>query len=436
MRKLYTVLFCLLLPLILMRLYWRGIKAPDYRKRWLERLSVYSKKFPQHVIWFHAVSVGEAEAVFPLVKVMQARYPDSDFLITTTTPTGSARVRAVLADSVIHVYLPYDLPVFINRFLSVFRPKIAIMMEKEIWPNLFEQCGEWKIPLFIINARLSERSARAYKRIPSLVVPALSRVTRILTQTREDKERFTEIGMPDDKIEIAGNIKFDVSIPEDVIKQGGLLKRQSFPGRFVWIVASTHKGEDEIFMDIYQQIKAEIPELLLLLVPRHPERFQSVKYRADDRQLNAVMRSSGGFCTAATDIYIADTMGELKMLYAAADIAFVGGSMVPAGGHNILEPLAVGLPVLFGPHMINFQEIADNVLKKNAALQCMNEKQLIEAVKRLYDDTGFRKALVDHGMTFIAVNQGATDKVFSRLQRCLQTDNVGLGIEMNGIKEY
>ncbi|WP_305906921.1 lipid IV(A) 3-deoxy-D-manno-octulosonic acid transferase [Methylomarinum sp. Ch1-1] len=419
MRFIYTALFHLLLPFVLVRLYWRGMKAPEYRKRWLERLAVYNKPYPQQVIWFHAVSVGEAEAVFPLVRLMQQRHRQAHFLVTTTTPTGSSRVKAVLGDRVEHVYLPYDLPSVVRRFLDTFQPKLAVIMEKEIWPNLFAQCGENNIPLFIINARLSANSAKGYRKIPSLVIPALGNVTSIATQTEEDRRRFVEIGAPEDRTLALGNIKFDVVVDEKLVGEGRELKRRLFAGRFVWIIASTHKGEDEIFMMLYRQLKVDIPELLLLIVPRHPERFQEVKRLAEERELNTVMRSVNDACSSDTDVYIADTMGELKMLYAAADIAFVGGSMVPVGGHNILEPLAVGLPVMFGPHMINFKEIADKVLAMQAALQCLDEQHIIGTAKRLHADAAFRERLTEKGGEFLRRNQGATGRVCSILEQSL-----------------
>ncbi len=419
MRLIYTLLFHLILPLVLLRLYWRGVKAPEYRKRWLERLAIFNRDYPKQVVWFHAVSVGEAEAVFPLIRMMLQRHPQAKILVTTTTPTGSARVKSVLAETVEHVYLPYDLPWVIDRFLNTFEPKIAIIMEKEIWPNLFAQCGARCIPLFIINARLSASSARNYKKIPPLVIPALNHVTAIVTQTLEDQKRFIEIGASVDKTTTMGNIKFDVSIAEEDIAAGQLLKRQLFPGRFVWIVASTHKGEDEIFLDIYRQIKTEIPHLLMLLVPRHPERFPVVRRLAEDRKLAVVMRSGEEYCPTQTDISVADTMGELKMLYAAADIALVGGSMVPVGGHNILEPLAVGLPVLFGPHMINFKEIAENVLLRQAAIQCKDDNEITKTVRSLHDDIEFRQSLSANGKEFIKSNQGATESIYIKLENYL-----------------
>ncbi len=419
MRFLYTSLFTVLLPLVLFRLYWRGLKAPEYRKRWQERLAFYSQKYSDQFIWFHAVSVGEAEAVFPLIKKLTKIKPDEKILVTTTTPTGSARVQAVLGDTVEHVYFPYDIPWIINRFIRVFKPKILVIMEKEIWPNLFSHCGKQNIPVLIINARLSARSAKSYQLISSLIKPALAHVSSILTQTEEDREHFIDIGAVPSTVKVTGNIKFDMEVSESLIEEGQQLRRQLFPGRFVWIVASTHKGEEGIVIDAYIKLKQQIPELLLMLVPRHPERFESVQDLVKQRGLNLAVRSKNDIVTHNTDVYLADTMGELKLLYASADVAFVGGSLAPVGGHNILEPLAVGVPVMFGPYMFNFKEIADNVLSQQAAIQCQNEAQIIEHLIKLYKDESIRNTLVSKGTVFIERNKGATEKILAELERQL-----------------
>ncbi len=417
MRFLYTSLFTILLPLVLFRLYWRGLKAPEYRKRWQERLAFYSKKYSQPFICFHAVSVGEAEAVFPLIKKLTEKFPDEKILVTTTTPTGSARVQAVLGDTVEHVYFPYDIPWIINRFIRTFNPKILVIMEKEIWPNLFSYCGKQNIPVLIINARLSARSAKSYQLISSLIKPVLANVSSILTQTEEDREHFIDIGAIPSTVQVTGNIKFDMEVSESLIEEGQQLRRQLFPGRFVWIVASTHKGEEGIVIDAYTKLKQQIPELLLMLVPRHPERFVSVQNLVKQKGLNLAVRSKRDIVTHSTDVYLADTMGELKLLYASADVAFVGGSLAPVGGHNILEPLAVGVPVMFGPYMVNFKEIADNVLSQQAAIQCQNEAQIIEHLIKLYKDEPIRNTLVSKGTAFIERNKGATEKIMAELEQ-------------------
>jgi 3-deoxy-D-manno-octulosonic-acid transferase len=416
MRALYSCFFYLIIPFLVFRLLWRSIKAPAYRCRWGERFALYHKKYPQNVIWFHAVSVGEAEALFPLARKIQQHCPDAKLLITTTTPTGSARVKAVMPD-IEHVYLPYDIPCAINRFLSCFKPKIAVIMETEIWPNLFAGCGKNKVPVYIINARLSEKSARGYQKIPSLVVPALAQVKLIATQTQADADRFMAIGGGTETVKILGNIKFDVEVSNEIIQQGLKLKVELLGGRFIWLIASTHKDEEAIFIEIYQEIKQKIPDLLLVIVPRHPERFIKVKKLCERFKLSVIMRSSGVACDQHTDVYLADTMGELKMLYAAADAVFVGGSMVNVGGHNILEAAAVGVPVMFGPYMANFREIAASVLQQGAAIQCMNKDEIIETLIAWHDEPGYRQLLAEKGKSFVRQNQGAMTRILDAINQ-------------------
>lgn len=416
MRPIYTLIFYLVLPLVFLRLYWRGRKAPGCRLRWGERLGSYPVT-AKNVIWFHCVSVGEAEAAFPLIRLMQAEHPEQRFLVTTITPTGSDRVRAVLGDSVAHVYLPYDLPIILARFFDHFRPKMAIFMEKEIWPNLFAVCSERNIPLFIINARLSERAAKPYQKIAALVKPALQCVTQIATQTEEDKQRFVEIGAAVAQLKVFGNTKFDLSIANNVIAAGHLLKQQLFAGRFVWILTSTHQDEEAQLLPIYRRLKQQIPQLLLAIAPRHPERFQDVKKLCQDQGLVVVMRSEGRPLGNEVDVYIADSMGELILLYAAADAAFVGGSLVPVGGHNVLEPALVGVPVLFGPQMHNFKEIAERIVHEEAAMQCQTPEEIFQAVLQIETDLDFRNKLIAKAKAFVLRNQGATRRLADMLSQ-------------------
>ncbi len=411
MRLIYTILFYLIVPFVFARLYWRGFKAPEYRQRWKERLAIYSNNYSSNVIWIHAVSVGEVEAVFPLIKQLQNEYRLENILITTTTPTGSARVQAVLADTVTHVYLPYDLPSVINRFLTVFNPKIAIFMEKEIWPNFYAKCSERNIPVIIINGRLSENSAKGYKNISALMKPALLNIDWVTAQTIEDKQRFIEIGARKDRCSVEGNLKFDLSIDEESVKQARDIKNRIFPDRFVLIIASTHEGEEEFFLELYPVLKQKIPQLLMMIVPRHPERFNQVNKLVKNKQLKSCMRSTREKCTAEIDVYIADTMGELKFLYGMADICFVGGSMVPVGGHNILEPAAIGIPIIFGPYMTNFKEIAENVLDLSAAIQCVDKEEIKNAVFLLNEDEKYRVDMATKAKQFITTNQGTTERI-------------------------
>lgn len=417
MRTAYSAIFYLLIPFILLRLLWRSLKAPDYRLRWRERLACYSKKYPQQVIWFHAVSVGEAEALFPLVQRFQQQHPQAKLLITTTTPTGSSRVRAVLGKTVEHVYLPYDTPAIVARFICTFKPILAVIMETELWPNLFTHCGANGIPLYVINARLSERSARGYQKIPALIKPIFAKVKLIAAQTQDDAERFIAIGASPEQVATVGNMKFDLEIANTIMTAGAQLKTSAFKGRFVWLVASTHKGEEQIFSTVFKALKPTIPELLMVIVPRHPERFTEVQSLCRQESLRVVTRTSKQACTSNTDVYLADTMGELKMLYAAADIAFVGGSMVPVGGHNVLEAAAVGVPVLFGPYMANFKDIANKVLAEQAAIQCHDTDEIISGIQMLYSDLTYRSQLIANGKAFIAKNRGTITKLCDFLSK-------------------
>jgi 3-deoxy-D-manno-octulosonic-acid transferase len=417
MRTLYSVLFYTLIPFILLRLIWRSIKAPDYRLRWKERFGYYDSKFPQGVIWFHAVSVGEAEAIFPLIRRIQKLFPNALILITTTTPTGSARVRSVMGKSVAHVYLPYDIPFAIKRFYQCFKPVVAVIVETEIWPNLYHYCGNHKIPLYLINARLSERSTGRYKKIPSLIHPTLTNLKMVATQTEEDTQRFAAIGVPKEKLITSGNIKFDVEISQEIIEEGMLFKSHAFSGRFVWLAASTHRGEEQLCLDIYKELKDSIPGILLIIVPRHPERFDEVRNLCERNQLNVVNRTSKNPCKTITDVYLADTMGELKLLYAATDLAFIGGSMVEVGGHNLLEATAAGVPVMFGPYMANFKEIAEKVVAYEAAIACPDKEALTRTIEQLYSDTIRRSVLVENGKKFLQKNRGVTEKLVGLISR-------------------
>ncbi|MEI7795582.1 MAG: lipid IV(A) 3-deoxy-D-manno-octulosonic acid transferase [Methylococcaceae bacterium] len=415
MRRLYSLLFYFVIPFVILRLWWRSLKNPAYRQRWLERFGIYSQTYSQNVIWFHAVSVGECEALFPLIFLIQTRQPHRSILITTTTPTGSARVKTVLGESVQHVYLPYDLPNVIARFLKTFKPKMAVIVETEIWANLYHACAAQQIPLYLINARLSEKSVRGYQKIPSLVIPALNAITKIATQTENYKNRFISIGANPNAVQNLGNIKFDVTVSGAIFSEGRALKNTLFAQRFILLAASTHDGEEALLLECYAKLKLQIPELLLAIAPRHPERFATVKTLAKNAGFNIITRTSQKFCDNETDVFLIDTLGELKLFYAAADIAFVGGSFVPIGGHNVLEPAAVGVPVLFGLEMRNFAQIAEKMLVEQAAIQCENITELETAVITLYTQPALRRDLITRAKNFIVQNQGATERIYNLL---------------------
>lgn len=411
MRYLYNALFSLVIPLILLRLLWRSRKAPAYAQRWQERLGFYQTEPQNCDLWIHAVSVGEAEAVFPLIKLLQQLKPDIKLLITTTTPTGSERVKAVFNNSVSHVYLPYDVPIIVKRFLKHFKPKIAVIVETEIWLNLFKQCHQNNIPLYLINARLSEKSTRGYQKIPSLIKPALATISTIFTQSGLDAERFIQIGAIPDKVINLGNIKFDISISQELLNQAKLIKDKQFAKRFVWLLASTHDNEEAQLLSLYSSLKKEIPELLIIIAPRHPERFNEVKKLAEQHAYKLITKSSNQICQSDTDIYLLDSMGELKLLYATADISFVGGSLVDIGGHNILEPAAIGTPIVFGQYMRNFKAITETILNQQAAVQCFDLRAIEQSVLNLYHNETSRKTLANNAKAFLTQHQGVINKL-------------------------
>ena len=405
LRWLYTGLLYLILPLALLRLYWRGWRDAGHRQRWRERLG-FVPLLPTGCLWVHAVSVGETRAALPLIRALLKRDPDLSLLVTTTTLTGSRQVREALSEQVQHVYAPYDLPGAVARFLRQTRPRLAVIMETELWPNLLRQCAVAGIPTLIANARLSERSARGYRRMSPLTAAMLRDITLIAAQAEADAERFRALGAPN--VQVTGNLKYDLALPDDLTEQGRRLRRELLgESRPVWIAASTHAGEDEQVLDAFARLRARWPELLLLLVPRHPERFDGVAALCQQRSFGVVRRSEQRACTPETAIFLGDSMGELLRFYAAADLAFVGGSLVPTGGHNVLEPALLGLPVLFGPHMFNFTEAGERLLEASAAWRVADAAELAAQVDRLLADPAWRQDAGQRGRAAVERHRGA-----------------------------
>jgi 3-deoxy-D-manno-octulosonic-acid transferase len=410
LRGLYTFLTYLAVPAVLARLLIRGLKAPGYRRRWGERFGFPAFGPQSGSIWVHAVSVGEVQAAVPLIKGFQEHYPGRPVVVTTTTPTGSERVRALLGDSVHHSYLPYDLPGAVRRFLARVEPALVVVMETELWPNLFAACHRRSIPLMVVNARLSPRSFRGYGRLRPLIAGPLNRASLILAQTEAEAERFRALGAPDRRVVATGNLKFDQGLPEGVTEAGHALRQRWGPGRPVWVAASTHAGEEEQVLTAHRRLLATFPEALLVLVPRHPERFDEAAEAVAAAGFTACRRSHE--CEPqGHSVYLADTMGELPLLFAASDVAFVGGSLVPTGGHNLLEPAALGLPVVTGPHLFNFREIAALLLEQGAALRVQSGAELGDTVAALFDDAERREAMGRRGRETVAANRGARERI-------------------------
>ncbi len=411
-RLLYTALFYALTPFILGRLAWRSGKLPAYRERWGERFARYGDEAPSPgVAWFHAVSVGEAEAAFPLIRNFRVRHPSLAILVTCGTPTGSSRIKSVLGDEVRHVYLPYDLPGCVARFLDRFRPQVGIVMETEIWPNLYRECRRREIPLAIVNGRLSEKSARGYNRLASLAAESLSSVSLIAAQTPLDAKRYIEIGADPKTVEVVGNVKFDIEFSSAMRDRAKELRAELFANRPVWIAGSTHPGEEEQVLSALEKIREEIPGALLALAPRHPDRVRAVLAQCAKLGLSVRRRSESLPCGPDTDVFLIDSLGELRLFYGAADVAFVGGSLVPQGGHNVLEPAAAGLPVLFGPHMFNFAEIARRLKESGGGIEVESADALATSMVRLLAEPAIRSEIGTRGWNFVYANRGAVERV-------------------------
>ena len=407
MRLLYSIALYALSPLFVLHLLWRGLRAPDYWRRWGERFGFPPRAKVGGALWLHAVSVGEFQATLPLIHALREGHPDLPLLVTTTTPTGSRRVLEALDDTVTHVYAPYDLPCAVRRFLSVYRPCAALFMETEIWPNIYAQCEQRGIPLILANARMSEHSARGYARLGRLTRRTLQCVSAVAAQTEVDARRLIALGAPEERVRVTGSVKFDVSLPASLQEQAQVLRRDWGVGRPVWIAASTHAGEDEIVLDAFALLRERIANALLVLVPRHPERFDKVAALCEKRAFKMIRRSTHMACAGQCDIFLGDTMGELPMFYAASDVAFVGGSLFALGGHNPLEAAALGLPVLSGPHGFNFQRINELLAEAGALYVVKNAAQLAERVGAWLADANLRHAHGERGREVVEANRGA-----------------------------
>ena len=420
-RLIYSVIFYLLTPVIIARLLYRAIKAPAYRSRWAERFGwVPSVPADTDFLWVHAVSVGETLAAVPLIKALQAKYPDYCLIVTCMTPTGSERIKAAFGDSVDHCYAPYDMPDSVARFLSRVKPKILIIIETELWPNTIAACHKRNIPVLLANGRLSEKSANAYKRIQPLVRPMLGQITAVAAQHLDDGARFNDLGLAESALTVTGNIKFDLSL-DQAIKQKAQQLLSDWRGaseRPILLAASTHRGEDEILLEAFKKIKDQINNPLLVLVPRHPERFNQVAELCGAAGFSVAKRSSGD-PLEGVDILLGDTMGELMTFFGACDIAFVGGSLVATGGHNMIEPAAWGVPVLTGPHLFNFTEASQLLLEGKAMAICHNADQLAERCVELFQDRQLRSEMGSAAQRIAEANRGALEKLLALVERTL-----------------
>jgi 3-deoxy-D-manno-octulosonic-acid transferase len=412
----YILFSWLMLPVFVGHLLWRSLRQPDYRRRIAERFGRGLVPLPAPSIWIHAVSVGEVTAAAPLVRALRHRFPDTPLVVTTMTPTGSQRARDLFGDGVAHCYVPYDAPGPVRRFFDWARPELALVLETEIWPNLYHECGRRGVPLVLASARVSMRSLRRYRILFRLIRDTLAHGIVIGAQSATDAERFRALGAHPARTHVTGNIKFDFELPSDVPQRGRALRAVHAPGRPVWIAASTHEGEEDIVIEAHRAVLRRFPDALLILVPRHPERFATVAALLERAGLATVARSSGRTCTPGVQVFLGDSMGELTMLYAGADVAFVGGSLVRIGGHNLLEPAALGLPALTGPHNFNAPDIADLLLEQGATRIVRNAGELASEVVRLLGDPQERARRGGLARAALEANRGAVGRLFALVE--------------------
>ncbi len=414
MRSLYTLLTWCLAPLAFAVVLWRGLRERAYWIGLDERFGFGTALGDARSIWLHAVSLGEMSAAAPLVRALRSRYPGAPVVLTTATPAGRARAATLFGEDADIRFLPYDTPGSVRRFLKRIRPGVCIIMETELWPNLLRACARRNLPVVLASARLTAKSVDRYRRARDLFRGVFTQKVLVAAQTAEDAARFVEIGAAQAQVLVVGNVKFDMEFDAHTIEQGRRLRLVFGSERFAWVAGSTHPGEDEAVLNAHKRLLSNNPRALLLLAPRHRDRFGAVATLLKSSGLSYQLRSESGtdavalaVALAQAQVLLVDTLGELAAMYAAADVAFVGGSLVPAGGHNLLEPAALGLPVLSGPHQANNKEIAAIMFSSGAATQVKDPIELGDAVVRLSGDEFARKRMGDAGMQVVAANRGS-----------------------------
>lgn len=410
-RVAYTVLLWLIAPLIVLRLLWRARKQPAYLGHLGERCGLYAGRGGDKLIWVHAVSVGETRAAQPLIDGLLAQWPTHRILLTCMTPTGRETGAAVYGDRVIQAYLPYDYPGACRRFFRHFSPVLGVLMETELWPNLLTAAKGAGVPVVLANARLSARSARGYRRFEALVRPALSSLAGVAAQTPEDGQRLATLGAS--RVAVCGNLKFDVQPAAAAIEQGQRW-RDALRGRAVWLAASTREGEEGLILKAWR--RAASHDALLVLVPRHPQRFEDVAGLLQAEGV-AYQRRSLGAPEASTEVWLGDSMGEMAAYYAMADLAFIGGSLLPLGGQNLIEAAACGCPVLIGPHTFNFKQATDDAIAAGAAHRVADAEELVREVDRLLAGAEALAAMRRAAADFAQAHRGATQRSLAAIAR-------------------
>jgi len=426
LRFLYLLAVYLAAPLVSVVFLWRGLRDRSYRDNFSERFGFGAPLAPQGV-WLHAVSVGEVQACAPLVSALSRQYPALPLTVTTFTPTGAARARALFGNMAQVRYVPFDLPGAVRRFFARVQPRLAVVFETELWPNLYRECGRRRVPLVLASARISARSAGRYRRLGALFRETLSQTAVVAAQGPKDAERFRALGADPASTYVTGNIKFDFELPADIADRGARLRAQYAPDRPLWVAGSTHAGEEQAVLEAQQRVRAEQGGTLLVLAPRHPPRFEEVAQALRAAGISFVRRSEADGVTAAAEpenavpaVLLLDSLGELLDFYAAADLAFVGGSLVPIGGHNLLEPAALGVPILTGPNNFNSEEIARLLIARGAAEVVHNATELGARVSALLADPAARERMGAAGQASVDSNRGALAKLLALIEPLLE----------------
>ncbi len=417
-RCLYTLILTILAPVLLFGLYKKKSGKPEFGERWKEHFGFTPKlNTQQRPLWIHAVSVGESIAAIPIIQELKIQFPERPIVVTTTTSTGAQQIEK-LGDIVEHRYMPLDFPFAVKGFIKAINPQCLLIMETELWVNTIHQVSKAGIPIALVNARLSEKSCNNYRKIQFIFDLLAEKLNLVLCQNTSDAKRFISLGIAETKVKITGSVKFDVNVSDEVNSQAQQLREQLGGNRPIWIAASTHPGEDEQLFDAHKHILKKLPDALLIIVPRHPERFNSVaQLSKEEYQFATVTRSSGNKVLSNTQVYVGDTMGEMLVLIGAADLCFMAGSLIgdKVGGHNVLEPAALGKAVITGPSYFNFKEIVDELTGHQASIVIHNQNELIETICQLLQNEKYRELIGQNAKMYIETNSGAINNIIAEI---------------------
>jgi 3-deoxy-D-manno-octulosonic-acid transferase len=420
-RFLYLIGVYAAAPIVSAMLLWRGLRDRSYWRNFSERFGFGEPSVP-HGVWLHAVSVGEVQACAPLVSALRSRHPQLPLTVTTFTPTGAARAKTLFGALVRVRYLPYDLPGAVRRFFARVQPRLAVVFETELWPNLYRECGRRRVPLVLASARVSERSLSRYRLLGSLLRETLAQTTAVAAQSAGDAERFRALGADPASTRITGNLKFDFELPPDIAARGARVRERYARNRPLWVAGSTHAGpEEQTLLEAHRRLRVRHRDALLVLAPRHPPRFAEVAGELGAAGLRFVRRSRDADSVAAAtcEVLLLDTLGELLDFYAAADVAFVGGSLADIGGHNLLEPAALGVPILTGPNTYNNAEIAQLMVTRGAAEVVRDASELAARLELLLDDPQARARVGAQGRAAVEANRGALGRLLALIEPLL-----------------